>query len=191
LVAERRVHDDRLLDALDALEGQAFAGTVWRVVREGRAVLDGSRGAGRWNPSDLSVLYAAKQADGAIAEIYFHLSRGQSVFPSKMRHNLHELRISTERTLILASMVDLVALGVEQTKYSSLLYSRTQEIADAASFMGFDGIISPSARFDCENVVLFLDSFNLNHVETVAETSIDWDDWRNKNRPPSPAPKPY
>ena len=179
---ERRVHDDRLLDALDALKGQTFAGTVWRVVREGRAVLDGSRGAGRWNPSDLSVLYAAKQADGATAEIYFHLSRGQSVFPSKIRHCLFELKITTERTLILASMADLVALGVEQAKYASLLYLRTQEIAAAAAFMGFDGIISPSARFDCENIVLFLDSFNLKNIETVSETAIDWGDWRAKNR---------
>jgi RES domain-containing protein len=191
-VAEgRRVHDDRLLDALDALQGQAFDGTVWRVVREGRPVLDGSRGAGRWNPSNLNVFYAAKKPDGAIAEIYFHLSRGQSVFPSKMRHKLFKLKITTDRTLILAHMADLVALGVEEAKYASLLYSRTQEIADAAAFIGFDGIISPSARFDCENLVLFLDGFNLENVEIVSETSIDWADWRAENRSLSSAPKPY
>ncbi len=187
----RRVHDDRLLDALDALQGQAFDGTVWRVVREGRPVLDGSRGAGRWNPSHLSVLYATKEPDGAIAEIYFHLSRGQSVFPSKMRHNLFELKVTTDRTLILAHMADLVALGVEPSKYPALLYPRTQEIAAAAAFMGFDGITSPSARFDCENIVLFLDSFNLENIEIVSETSIDWADWRAKNRSLSSATKPY
>ena len=33
----RRVHDDRLLDALDELEGQDFNGTIWRVVRDGRS----------------------------------------------------------------------------------------------------------------------------------------------------------
>ena len=79
-------------------------------------------------------------------------------------------------------MADLVALGVEQSKYPSILYPRTQEIAAAAAFMGFDGIISPSARFDCENIVLFLDSFNLKNIETVSETAIDWGDWRAKNR---------
>ena len=75
----RRAHDDRLLDALGEIEGQAFSGRMWRVVREGRSVLDGSRGAGRWNPNHLSVLYGTTESDGAIAEIHFHLSQGQSV----------------------------------------------------------------------------------------------------------------
>jgi len=177
-----RVHDDRLLDALDELEGSAFDGTIWRVVREGRLVLDGSRGSGRWNPADLSVLYSAREADGAIAEIHFHLSRGQSVFPSKMKHRLFELKAITERTLMLANMADLVALGVDEAQYSNMLYARTQEIAAAAAFMGFDGIISPSARYDCENLVLFLDGFNLENIELIAETPIDWAEWRASQR---------
>ena len=99
----RRAHDDRLLDALGEIEGQAFSGRMWRVVRQGRPVLDGSRGSGRWNPSHLSVLYGATEADGAIAEIHFHLSRGQSVFPSRMRHFLHETQVRTDRTLVVAN----------------------------------------------------------------------------------------
>lgn len=178
--AGRRGHDDRLLDALDELDGQPFDGIIWRVVREGRSVFDGSRGAGRWNPANLSVLYSAKEADGAIAEIHFHLNRGQPVFPSKMRHNLFELNITTDRTLILASMAELVALGVEEAKYARMLYSRTQEIADAAAFMGFDGILSPSARFNCEILVLFLDSFNLENIKSISKTRIDWVNWRAK-----------
>lgn len=178
----RRGHDDRLLDALAELDGRAFEGAVWRVVREGRSVVDGSRGAGRWNPSDLSVLYTAKNPDGAVAEIHFHLNRGQSVFPSKMRHNLHELNIKTDKTLILASMADLVTLGVEEAKYSSLLYSRTQEIAAAAAFMGFDGVIAPSARYDGDILVLFLDSFNLENIDVVSRAPVDWADWRARNR---------
>ena len=87
-----------------------------------------------------------------------------------------------ERTLILASMADLIELGVEEEKYPSMLYPRTQEIADAAAFMGFDGIISPSARYDCENLVLFLDKFNLENIDTVSETPVNWADWRAKNR---------
>lgn len=177
-----RVHDDRLLDALEELEGSVFDGTIWRVVREGRWVLDGSRGSGRWNPTDLSVLYSAREANGAIAEIHFHLSRGQSVFPSRMKHKLFKLKVITERTLMLASIADLVALGVDEAQYSTMLYSRTQEIAAAAAFMGFDGIISPSARYDCDNLVLFLGNFNLENIETIAETPINWAEWRQRQR---------
>ena len=178
----RRAHDDRLLDALGEIEGEVYAGPMWRVVREGRAVFDGSRGSGRWNPSDLSVLYGAKEPDGAVAETHFHLSQGQSVFPSRMRHVLHELVVLTGRTLVLANISQLVALGVEEARYSEILYARTQEIADAAAFIGFDGIIAPSARWSCENVVLFLDAFNLEDARVVGETPVDWKAWRLKHR---------
>lgn len=181
MVAEYRNHDDRLLDALEGIEGHSYNGTMWRAVREGRSVLDGSRGAGRWNPSSLSVLYGAKEADGAISEIHFHLNRGQSVFPSKMKHKIFELSIITDRTLVLLKMSDLIALGVDEAKYQQILYKRTQEIADAAAFMGFDGIIAPSARYECENIVLFLDLFNLENIKTVSKKSIKWSSWRNKN----------
>lgn len=182
MVGGRRAHDDRLLDALGEIEGEEFSGRMWRAVREGRSVLDGSRGSGRWNPSHLSVLYGAKEADGAIAEIHFHLSRGQSVFPSRMRHVLHELSIQTDRTLVVADVAQLVALGIDETRYNEMLYERTQEIADAAAFLGFDGIIAPSARWRCDNIVLFLDSFNLENIEIVRETPIEWKAWRTKNR---------
>lgn len=145
-------------------------------------MLDGSRGAGRWNPSPLSVLYGAKDANGAISEIHFHLNRGQSVFPSKMKHTLFELSVITDRTLVLLKMSDLTALGVDEAKYQQILYKRTQEIADAAAFMGFDGIIAPSARYECDNIVLFLDLFNLENIETVSDNPIKWNEWRAKNR---------
>lgn len=182
MVGGRRAHDDRLLDALGEIEGEEFSGRMWRAVREGRPVFDGSRGSGRWNPSHLSVLYGAKEADGAVAEIHFHLSRGQSVFPSRMRHVLHETQVRTDRTLVVADVAQLVALGVDETRYNEMLYGRTQEIADAAAFLGFDGIIAPSARWRCDNIVLFLDSFSLENIEIVREMPIDWKAWRTKNR---------
>lgn len=174
----RRAHDDRLLDALGEIEGRSYQGPMWRVVRDGRPALDGSRGAGRWNPRHLSVLYGSNAADGAVAEIHFHLSRGQSVFPSRMRHRLYELGVRTEATLILADMAQLVALGVDRARYQEMLYRRTQEIADAAAFLGFDGILAPSARWDCETIVLFLDAINPEAVEVVSDRPVDWPAWR-------------
>lgn len=185
MAAAYRGHDDRLLDALDDLERHAFEGNSWRVVREGRAAFDGSRGSGRWNPADLSVLYTALEREGAMAEMHFHISRSQSVFPSRIRHDICEISTKTEQTLVLANMYDLVALGVEEARYRDLLYGRTQEIAAAAAFMGFDGLIAPSARYDCQNLILFLDSFNLENLEIVSREPIDWADWRSKNIGPT------
>lgn len=174
----RRALDDRLLDLVGAIEGQAFDGTMWRVVRQGRDVLDGSRGSGRWNTADMSVLYGAAERDGALAEINFHLSRGQSVFPSRMRHDLFELAAKARQTLVLADMAQLGALGVEESRYREMLYDRTQQIGAAAAFLGFDGMIVPSARWACQNIVLFLDAINLEEVRTVSSEPVDWQAWR-------------
>ena len=156
---------------------------MWRVVRAGRSVLDGSRGSGRWNPASLSVLYGAQEADGAVAEIHFHLSRGQPVFPSRMEHDLFELRVRMAGSLVLADMDALARLGVVRQQFGQMLYGRTQEIADAAFFMGYDGIIAPSARWACQNIVLFLDKVDLDDIEEVGSGSsrIDWKAWRARH----------
>jgi len=179
VAARQGGHDVRLLDALDELDRIPFTGPCWRVVRQGRDPLDGSRGAGRWNPAQLSVLYTSLEADGALAEIHFHLSRGQPVFPSRIRHDLCELSASTDATLDLADMDDLVALGVERERYRDLLTTRTQEIGAAAAFLGFDGLISPSARYECRNLVLFLDNCDLGKVRVVSSGAVDWKAWRS------------
>lgn len=182
MASGRRAHDDRLLDALGEIDGRSYQGPMWRVVRAGRPALDGSRGAGRWNPSHLSVLYGTTEADGAVAEIHYHLSRGQSVFPSRMRHRLYELRVRTEATLVLADMAELAALGVDRARYQEMLYRRTREIADAAAFLGFDGIIAPSARWSCETVVLFLGAIDPEAIELLSDRPVDWPAWRAGQR---------
>jgi RES domain-containing protein len=181
MAAGRRGHDDRLLDALGEIDPVPFVGTMWRVVRDGRSVLDGSRGSGRWNPASLSVLYGAQEADGAVAEMHFHLNRGQSVFPSRMRHILYELRIRMSGSLVLADMDALARLGVVPSRYGEILYDRTQQIAAAADFMGYDGIIAPSARWACQNIVLFIDKSALDDIEEVGSSRIDWKSWRTKH----------
>lgn len=177
----RRALDDRLLDLVGAIEAVPFEGGMWRVVRRGRDVLDGSRGSGRWNTAEMSVLYGAAHMDGAIAEMNFHLSRGQSVFPSRMRHDVFKLAVRAHRTLVLADMAQLKQLGVDDSRYHELLYNRTQEIGAAASFLGFDGLIVPSARWDCQNMVLFLDALNLEEIQTISSQQIDWRVWRQEN----------
>ncbi|HEV2079225.1 MAG TPA: RES family NAD+ phosphorylase [Allosphingosinicella sp.] len=166
-----------MLDLLGEIEGRRFDGTIWRVVRNGRSVIDGSRGSGRWNTAAMSVLYGATDPDGAIAEVHFHLSRGQPVFPSKMAHNLFELSVRTGQTLVLGDMQQLTRLGVDEGRYRELLYGRTQEIAAAAAFLGFDGLIAPSARWNCTCAVLFLNNFDLDQIEEKSVKPIHWKEW--------------
>ena len=129
----------------------------------------------------MSVLYGAAERDGALAEINFHISRGQSVFPSRMRHDLFELEVSAHQTLVLADLKQLKRLGVDDSRYRELLYTRTQEIGAAAAFLGFNGLVVPSARWNCQNIILFLDAINLEDVRTISAEPVDWKAWRQSN----------
>jgi RES domain-containing protein len=176
-VTERVARDLQLLDLLDAHKGVSFKGEVWRIVREGIEVLQGYPAKARWDPGTFDVLYTSMEREGALQEIHFHLSQ-QPVFPSRLRSSLHKIAVRTQRTLKLADLEAIRGLGVSPETYASLSYERTQDIGDAAAFLGFDGIIAPSARHTCQNLIIFCDRFTPADLAVVATEAVDWDTWR-------------
>jgi RES domain-containing protein len=180
-LSERRARDLELLDLIDSHDGISFEGDVWRIVRAERDVLQGYPAGARWDPGTFDVLYTSLAREGALAEIHFHLSR-QPVFPSKLRSVLHRLAVRTTRTLKIADLEALEGLGVSRETYASLAYDRCQEIGDAAQFLGFDGILAPSARWACQNLVLFVDRFDPDELKLVESEAIDWQAWRETQR---------
>lgn len=176
-MTERRARDLALLDLLDAHEGVSFEGSVWRIVRAGRDPLQGFAAGARWDPGTFDVLYTSLAREGALAEIHFHLTR-QPVFPSRLRSVLHRLRVETRRTLRIADLAALEGLGVARESYPGLSYARCQEIGDAAQFLGFDGILAPSARWECHNLILFLDRIAPDAVRVEESEAVDWTAWR-------------
>lgn len=178
---ERRARDIDLLDALDAQTGVSFEGDVWRIVRAERDVLEGSASKARWDPGSFDVLYTSLERDGALEEIHFHLSR-QPVFPSKLRSVLHRISVKTRRTLKLADMGALAAHGIAADIYGGLNYERSQEIADAAFFLGFDGVLAPSARWARHNLILFMDRLQPGDLTVLESEPVDWAAW-TKSRP--------
>jgi RES domain-containing protein len=181
MAEERRARDHRLLDALGELQAEPFTGKVWRVVREGRDPLQPSMVQGRWSSGNFDVLYTSLVREGACTETHFHLSR-QPIFPSELRFWLHELGVNTRQTLRLPTVESLIRLGVEEPRYQEILYEQTQAIADAARFMGFDGLVVPSARWDGLNLVLFTDALQPDDIELVRSEEVAWVEWREKFR---------
>lgn len=171
--------DIELLDALDGHEGIQITAPAWRAVRTGRDPLVGHPSWGRWDPGTFDVIYTSLQREGALAELYFHLSR-QPVFPTKT-FSVYELRVASQNTLRFLDLQELGRLGVEESQYSSILYERTRSIGDAAYFLGFDGIVAPSARWNGSNMVIFTDKVNPGDVEVVESSIIDWKEWRRGN----------
>jgi hypothetical protein len=176
-MANRRARDLALLDALDAHKGGSFNGDVWRIVGHDRDALQGHPSKARWDPGVFDVLYTSMAREGALEEIHFHLSR-QPVFPSKLRSVLHRISVQTQRTLKFADLAALAALGVLPETFQALDYARTQEIGDAAEFLGFDGIIAPSARWPCHKLVLFTEKFVPGDLVLAEREPVDWSGWR-------------
>lgn len=179
-MVDRRARDLLLLDFLDALPREPFEGEVWRIVRAERDVLQGYPAGARWDPGRFDVLYTSRAREGALEEIHFHLSR-QPVFPSKLQSVLHRIAVRTARTLRLGRD-ELAELGVSAESYALLDYRRTQEIGDAAQFLGFDSLLIPSARWACDNLVLFTDSIPLEHLTVLSSEPVDWNSWRQLRR---------
>jgi RES domain-containing protein len=186
MAAARSARDVRLLDALENVTPQAFAGEAWRIVRDGRDPVQCSAAGGRWDDQTFDVLYTSTKADGAIAEMYFHLRRGQPVMPSRVRYRLFELSITLSSCLRIASLADLLSLGLQTAGFGQLSYAereqeypRSQEIAECAQFIGRDGIIVPSARSEWPNLVVFCDPAGPEAVEVVKDHGlVDWDQRR-------------
>jgi hypothetical protein len=184
-----RARDSALIDAIESIAGKSYSGRIWRVVREGKDVLMPSAPGGRWDDGTFDALYTSELADGAAAEMYFHLSRGQPVIPSKVQYHLYEISIRTQNALRLQDLDAIAQLGVDISRYGALSYNdrhqeypRTQEVGEAAHFMGFDALVVPSARWEAMNVVLFDDRLHPDASEVVKDHgAIDWAAWQKQS----------
>lgn len=170
------VHDPELLDKLAAFPTEPFEGQVYRATRQGLDPTAYSAWGGRWAPKDdVPVLYTSFEPEGAIAEISHHWM--QSAPRPTKNVFLHQLNVTATQTLRLIR-ADLAVLGVDLDRFGDLDYTFTQQIGSAVAFLENDGLIVPSARWDCENLILFDDGSLKTKLEAVATpTEVDWQEW--------------
>ena len=116
-----------------------------------------------------------------MAEICFHWSQFAPM-PSKPAM-LHRLRAKTKKTLRLLR-ADLEKLEVDWRRDGEINYTRTQEIGAAIAFLDCDGLIAPCARWDCDNLMLFLDNHQIDdgELEVVDAEEIDWHTWGKEHQ---------
>jgi RES domain-containing protein len=178
-----KAHDLKLLDALDALPRLKFAGPVWRVVRDGRDPIQSGPSRSRWCDGTFDVLYTSMERDGAIAEVHAFWSL-QPVFPSKIDFRCFELTAAADHSLQFLDVAALKPLGVDPRTYADRDYAVTSAIASAANFLGFDGLIAPSARWKCQNVMLFTEHAKQSQIALKSQQPdvIDWVEWRARTR---------
>lgn len=179
--ARGRVHDRAILDALEELESEVLEATVWRIVRKGRDPLRGAVANGRWNAvGEFEVLYTSLSPEGALAEVGYRLSI-EPVWPSRIEHQIHTLKVRADRALTFESLNQLQKLGVNIERFENFDYAATQAIAAAAHFLEFDALIVPSARYNGSNVVAFLDRLQV-PPDLLGTEDVNWAAWRAKKK---------
>lgn len=181
MTQRRPARDQALLDRADTVKRVPFTQEVWRAVRADRDPLESSQVSGRWNIDTFEVLYAALEADGAIAEVHYHLTM-QPVYPSQFNLDLHRLKVALQNCARFETLEQLEPFGVDPSRYRQPLYERTQEIGDAIAFLGFDGLITPSARWDCLNLTIFIDNIAPEQLRAEDGRRVDLDAWRRANQ---------
>lgn len=176
-------HDPDLLDQLADLSSESFEGFVWRATRLNQDPLAFSYNGGRWAPpstyQSVPVLYTSLERDGAIKEMVSWLAQ-LSPRPSKAIM-IHKLKVHATDVVTLSPDL-LIKLGVDYVRLAEQPYSalgefppsRSQEIGAALSFLGIDGVIVPSARYTCKNLILFDNLDNEIEIEDEAGEEIDW-----------------
>ena len=87
----RRARDSPLLDAIEVLPVMSYPG-----VADGRDPLQRSAVGGRRDDRTFDVLFTSTKADGAVPEMYFHLSKGHPVMPLLAQYRFFELEITLE-----------------------------------------------------------------------------------------------
>ena len=113
---------------------------------------------------------------GRIAEVASFLAELTPI-PGPRPISVTRLAVSTSHTLQLVR-TDLATLGVDLARYGERDYDRTQKIGAALVFLGFDGLIAPSARWSCDNLMIFGDNHALTEkLEVVGEELFEWRVW--------------
>lgn len=179
-MVRRAPRDPALIDALEAIPPEPFEGRLWRVTREGRDPCIGSRSGGRWDDQTFDVLYTCETREGAIAEMRYHLSKGQPVVPSKPRYRLHELRVELSAALVLTDTSILERLGIDMSRFGRLTYvnreeeyTRSQIIGEIAFFLDLDAVRVPNARHpESINAVLFTERVDPDCIEHIHDHGV-------------------
>jgi len=172
--------DSRLTEKLAEFPSVSFQGSVFRATAQNFDPTAPSINGGRWAPRPngepgFPVLYASLAREGAIAEVASYLALQQPM-PSKPLL-VHELLVTASKTITLV-MADLKKLGVDPSRYGERNYAQTQMIGAAINYMGLDGLISPCARWECQNLTLFMDHHALEEtLKAVASEKVDWLTW--------------
>jgi RES domain-containing protein len=151
------LHDPRLLDAIESLAvASRWSGSVWRQTIGSRdPLVPNSRGA-RWNPPSTDALYCSLSEAGASAEVVILL--GRQPIPTSKPLVMSQLDVTLGKVVDVRNAPALDALEVTSASMVSEHWDDAQRVGGATAWLGFAGILVPSARHGDGNLVIFVNN---------------------------------
>lgn len=136
------------LAAIDRLGSVEFEGLCFRWTPPSRTPLSGVGArltGGRWNPPGISTIYLAQPAEASAAE-FLKIANAQPGGPEAFeRPLLHTVEVSRLRALDLRREEHLLEVGLTLADVGDEDQADCQEIGHAASYLGLQGVLAPSA----------------------------------------------
>jgi hypothetical protein len=178
-------YDPALADRLGAFTTEKFVGEVFRATRATADPIAPSLYGGRWarpqnDDPGTSVLYTSMARDGAMAEIVSILV-DLTPIPGPRELKVTRLAITASKVLRLDRR-SLPTLGVAMDRYHEREYARTQEVGSTLSWLGVDGLIVPSARWQCDNLIVFSENHKIDEkLEPIDSELIEWQAWAQEH----------
>ena len=179
------LHEQHIIDVLSRRTTLEFAGEVFRATRLNADPLAPSSNGGRWAPpgeadAGFSVLYTSLEKNGAIAEVASFLA-DQTPLPREQELKVTRLAVTAPKTMTFVE-ADFPSLEIDSVRFGERDYERTQKIGAALIFLGIDGLVAPSARWGCSNLMIYSDNHSLNDkLEVIEDERVFWRNWAIKH----------
>lgn len=156
-----------LLEYLQSLEPAPFSRSVYRhMFGERSPTLENTSGA-RWNPPGVAAIYVSLERETVIAE-GDHAIAVQPL-PPRIARWVYPVSVELADVLDLSAAGALEPAGVGVAELGGDDDSPCQAVGEAVAWLGFEGVIVPSARAAGANLVIFTANLKPDAVFEVGE----------------------
>jgi len=162
---------DDLIGAIDSIEPASWSGVAYRHTAPSIPALSAAGAkafGGRWNPRDLfGAVYLAAPVEAAVDE-FRRMAEGQARGPASfLPRDLHTVDVKGIQVLDLRRPEVRAAIGVGSDQLAAEDWTLCQEMAKAAHFLGYQGIVAPSATGTGTVVAVFADRITAMDLEVI------------------------
>lgn len=144
------------LDALEALPRSDFTGDAWRHMFNDYPPERTNTLGARWNPRGTAAIYVALDKATAVAEGQHAIDvQPRRPFAKRM---LYRVAVQVPEVVDLTAAGALQAVGLTRADVKADDFTACAEVGGAVAWLGFGGLVVPSARSAGSNLVIFPDA---------------------------------